>query len=69
VRQLAERNPGASLSYEWHAGSEITLAVNVMAPNAATAMVVGAALLLTVIPHPPKTMVTSFDARPSEGRA
>ena len=62
LEQLAERMPDSSLGYEWHADRDITLGINVTAPNAATAMVVGAALFWEVIPHPPKIVVTTFEA-------
>jgi hypothetical protein len=64
LRLLADENPVGSLSYDWRPGPEITLAINVTAPDAETAEALAAGLLLPVIPQPPLTTVTSLKAHP-----
>jgi hypothetical protein len=64
LRALAESAPDTALSYEWHAGDEITLAMSLSAPNRETGLLVAAGGFLTVLPPPPESTVTRLTAHP-----
>jgi hypothetical protein len=69
LRLLADENPVVTLSYDWRLGPEITLAINVTAPDAEAAEALGAELLLASHPQLPLTTVTSVTGASTEGRA
>jgi hypothetical protein len=50
LRRIVERMPDSSPSYEWQPGGEITLEVDVRAPNEPSALYAGAALILEALP-------------------